>query len=36
MSLGKHNSVTSDTKATRSFHNSLAGHQKLAQQLIQS
>ena len=36
MSLGKHQSVTSDTKATRSFNHSLAGHHKINQQLNQS
>ena len=38
MSLGKHMSVTSDTRATRSFNQSLGhtGHPKIAKQLMQS
>ena len=36
MSLGKYHSVTSDTKATRSFNQSLAGHPKINKQLQQS
>lgn len=36
MSLGKHPSVTSDTRITASLNNSLSGQQRLAKQLQQS
>jgi hypothetical protein len=36
MSLAKHQSVTSDTRITGSFNNSLVGQPKLAKQLLNS